>query len=120
MILHIDDSMTVGDIQDKFSLCFPALTIKFYLEPHGYKETSSPDLEIDSKALLSTIRKSHGAENLTILSTDKVSKVEYNFKKLFGLNVQVFRKENGVWLQTSFTDKYSLKELSEYSSRSIY
>lgn len=115
MILHIDESMTLGDIQDKFSRCFPNLKIEFYQKPHGFKETSSPEQVINPNVALARIRKKHSPGNLTILSSDKVGKVESMFKKLFDLNIQVFRKEHNSWIQTSFTDKYSLKELSNLS-----
>lgn len=116
MILHIDDTLMVGDLQDKFSRCFPALKIAFYAEPHGYKEASANDEEIESTLLLSAFRKNHNPRNLIISSSDKVRDVESRFRKCFGLHIQILHKVNGVWTQTSQMDNRSLKALSSQPS----
>lgn len=120
MILHIDDSMAVADVQDKFTECFPTLKIEFYSQPHHYKESSPKEQLIAPQTLLSSIRKNHSPENLTISSLESVAQIEYKFRKQFGLNVQVFRQQANSWIQTSHTDKNTLKELSELSSYSPY
>lgn len=118
MILHIDDSMTVSDVQDKFSRCFPNLKIEFYAKQHHFKEGSSDVQRLDSSIALSIIRKNHTPENLAIISSDRAGDIERKFMKVFGLNIQVFRKENGSWKQTGNSDTCTLKELSDLSTHS--
>jgi hypothetical protein len=43
----------------------------------------------------------------------KVGAFEQLFHESFGLNVQVFRKSYGKWLQTWATDVWSLKEQNQ-------
>ena len=43
----------------------------------------------------------------------KVSELEKAFSDIFGLNVQVFRKSNNMWLQTTITDKWSLEKQNQ-------
>ena len=61
--------------------------------------------------------------NLEIKSWYTVQKVEEDFREKFGMNVQIFRKENGEWIQTCNTDKFSLhtqQEMSDHAASSIY
>ena len=62
---------------------------------------------------LGEIRRNQHAGCLELKSWYTVARVEKDFRELFGLNVQVFRNENGGWIQTSDTDKYSLYQQYE-------
>jgi hypothetical protein len=116
MMLHIDDSKTVADLQEHFSVCFPSLKIEFYDEAHHFKEPSSPEHQISPESTIGSIRKKHEPGNLEILSNYTTGKVEQDFKDKFGLNVQIFRNENNAWVQTSATDTFNLKEQSDIAS----
>ncbi|ANE49938.1 hypothetical protein [Flavisolibacter tropicus] len=120
MILHIDDSMTIAEIQEKFEKSFPALKIEFYKKPHHFKESSPAEQLIDPNTVIASIHKTHDPGNLIIFSTDSAGHIENEFKKLFGLNVQIFQKVNGAWIQTNNTDNNSLKNLSDLSSGLIH
>jgi hypothetical protein len=43
MLLEIDDTKKLEDIQDKFNLCFPKLKLEFYRERHHWQELSDPE-----------------------------------------------------------------------------
>jgi hypothetical protein len=43
----------------------------------------------------------------------KVSELEKAFANAFGLNIQVFRKSNNMWLQTTITDNWSLEKQNQ-------
>jgi len=40
MFLQIHDSMTIGEVQDRFNECFLFLKIAFYLKAHKRLQTS--------------------------------------------------------------------------------
>jgi hypothetical protein len=113
MLLHIDDTMLVSDIQEDFSDSYPFLKIEFYTEPHHYKQASSDTHRVKPDETIGAIRKIHDSGNLELLSWYTTGRVERDFKEKFGLNVQVFRKEAGTWGQSVRTDSYSLAEQIE-------
>lgn len=123
MILTIHDNLTIEDLQERFSLCFPHLKIEFYKKPHHWKAASSEKDRIDPKIRVGDIRKKHNQGQLEIKSFDLAGKVENEFRDRFGLYVQIYRNENGDWVQTTSTDTCSLNEqnaFSEHAAVSIF
>ena len=113
MLIEIDDSKKVCDIQDRFSLCFPYLKIEFYHTPHRWEQSSSAGNRIEPSTFIGEIRKNHHPGILEIKSWYKTGEVEEMFKKLFGLNAQIFRLEHGHWKQSTWSDKLTLKTQTE-------
>ncbi|MBD0276641.1 MAG: hypothetical protein ICV81_01565 [Flavisolibacter sp.] len=120
MILHIDDRQLIADLQDRFSDCFPFLKIEFYTKSHHWKEGTPDEYLIPASRTIGSIRKIHYAGDMTIKSWYTTGEVEKAFKNTFGLNVQIFRNENGEWVQTSATDGYSLKQQSDLARYATY
>jgi hypothetical protein len=117
MLLHIDDTMLVSDVQEDFSDSYPFLKIEFYSEPHHYKQASSEIHRLHPSETIGAIRKIHNPGNLEILSWYTTGRIERDFKEKFGLNVQVFRKEAGTWMQTRSSDTYTLAEQMERAQK---
>ena len=115
MILHIHDNKTISDLQDKFNECFPSLKIEFYDQAHHYKEKSSDSHLISADRTIGSISKKHEQGEFVIKSWDTVASVEREFREKYGLNVQVFRKQNDKWIQTSATDPLTLRQQGELS-----
>ena len=113
MLIEIDDTKTVADIQDRFSLCFPRLKIEFYKKPHGWEESSSTKHQVEPDAFIGDIRKNHNPGILEIKSWYKTGEVEKLFKQLFGLNAQIFRLENNRWKQSIESDGLTLAMQTE-------
>jgi hypothetical protein len=115
MIIQIHDSLPVSQVQERFSKCFPFLKIEFYTRPLGPGEASSENYLIHHSRKIGEIRDEANEGCLEIKSWFTAGHVEKDFRDLFGLNVQVFRKENDDWIQTTRTDCYSLYEQNEMS-----
>lgn len=115
MLLEIDDNKTISELQEKFNECFPGLFICFFNKPHHWNGESPIQLQIESTAKIGEIRHKHDPGIMNIKSWDKAGKIERDFRKLFGLNVQVFYYRNNRLVQTTETDDLTLKELSELS-----
>lgn len=114
MLLHINDSKTVEDLQDHFSKCFPYLKIEFYKETGQPKPYNKSNL-ISPYTFIGDIRKTSYAGTMDIKSWDKTSKIKQDFKEIYGLNVQVFRVHNGEWIPTTYSDELTLKQQYELS-----
>jgi len=112
MLFEIDDSKTVGDLQERFSESFPGLRIAFYKHAHSWNHPSSPETEISQETSINEISKKHLPGILEIHSSDKAGDVEVKLKKIFGLFVQVLFQRNGQWIQTVNEDDKTLAALS--------
>lgn len=113
MIIHLHDNLTLVDLQDRFSKCFQFLKIEFYSKPHLLHKGSLDENRISPDKLIGQVRKNRAECELVIYSWYTVAKVKHLFKEKTGLNVQVFRKEAGAWIQTTKTDDYTLREQNE-------
>jgi hypothetical protein len=113
MLIEIDDSKTIADIQDRFSLCFPYLKIEFYNKPHHWEESTAAKYLIDPATFIRDIRKKHAPGIVEIKSWHKTGDVEQLFKKLFGLNAQIFRLEDNRWKQSAESDNLTLAMQTE-------
>lgn len=113
MKLHIDDSKTIAAIQKEFLAAFEYIKIEFFNKAHNVGETSSKKDMIDSSKRLGEIRTIHNEGDIVITKDMLVSDVETEFEDKFGIHVQVFRKQNDVWLLTTNTDSWSLEKQIE-------
>ncbi len=106
----ISDDKRLIDIQKEFSTKFPYLKLEFYASEHGSLEGSPASAQLDLQQTVREVRSIHDEGDLSINGHVKVSTLEENFSRKYGLNVQVFRKSGSIWLQTISTDEWSLAE----------
>lgn len=113
MKLKIDDNKKISVIQKEFNEAFPYLKLEFFEHPHA-KGTGSPKKQMKNPMLtLEECRKKHTAGNLIITESQSVGQVEKSFYDIFGLPVQVFRKSGKLWLETTITDDWTLKQQND-------
>jgi len=113
MIIEINDTKTIVDVQDKFNTFFPFLKIEFYEHPHHWYEESKNKTVLPTDKKIGDIRKNHYHGELEIHSWFRTGDLEQTFRKRFNLNVQVFRLHGSNWVETVGTDKLTLKEQNE-------
>jgi hypothetical protein len=119
MLLKIFDRLKIDEVQDKFNECFPYLKLEFYSRPHKWQEASHNDYLIQPGTFIEDIRKTHDSGLINIKSWDQTGKVEQDFHRVYGLNVQIFRRDRNKWIQTSDSDGLTLREQSELSRKSL-
>ena len=108
--MKIQDSKTIKEIKDEFSKKFTGLKLEFYSKEHKVGEGNPQDYLLNDDLLLKDVRLNHNEGELSIDGHLKVSSLENNFKEMFGVNVQVFRKSGRIYLQTTTTDEWTLAE----------
>ena len=113
MIIEINDTKTLEEVSKSFSENFPFLKIEFYDEAHHWQEQSSRKHMLPHNKTIGEVRKKHNPGAMEIHNWQKTGKVEQEFRKLFGLNVQLFRQEGDLWVQTAGTDELSIEEQNE-------
>ena len=113
MIITINRKSQIGDVQREFNVLFPFLKIELFKEKHRYREGSakrsqlSPNLYInDLSAYLP--ERIELAESMTVLELEKL------FEDQLGLHLQVFRKSGKLWLETTMTDNWTLKQQNDH------
>lgn len=116
--MKISKTLSVLNIKEQFNGQFPFLNIEFYNYEHEKHEGSSVDAQINQDTLLSVINPQldETVENINPEMT--VAEFETMMKERFNFNVQVFRKSNEIWLQTSSTDNWTLDKQNGKGERS--
>ena len=115
MIIEIDDTKKVSDIQDKFSLSFPSLKLEFCPKKHGWEDICPESQFLDSDLKIASIRKIHSPGTIELKSWYKVGEVEKEFYRKFGLNVQICYRCGSRWIQTGKSDNITLDSLQKKS-----
>jgi len=68
---------------------------------------------ITSDMKLKDIQSNQKPGKIIVSRQTRVSELESQFEKEFGLYVQVFRKSGRVWLETTATDNWTLEQQDE-------
>ena len=114
MFLHIVDSMTIEEVQDRFNECFPFLTIEFFSVPHKRFQSTDNRYRYGPKEMIGNIRTNHTKGALEIKSWFTVARVEKELWDNYGLHAQIYRlSPDGEAVQTSASDEFTLQEQSQ-------
>jgi len=112
MVLQLLKTRSVADVQHDFSREYPFLRIDFFREVGG-RLGSLLKQKLNKTVKLSSSGKFREGE-LEIYESMTVGQLEEAFRERFGLNMQVSRKSGPVWLETTVTDKWTLKQQNEH------
>ena len=113
MELSIEDGRLLEDIKADFNQRYPYLKLEFFRKGHGEGHGSPKSDMITENHALGEIRTKTNEGDVTINETMSVNEVEQAFESKYGIHVQVFRKSGELWLETSATDSWTLKEQNE-------
>ncbi len=100
MILKLNT--TIAAIKVEFARIFPGLRLEFFSEAHDIGFGSSEEKKLSDQTIFS-------AGSISINPYDSVAEFEQQMKRK-NMHIQVYRKSNDLWLQTSKTDHWSLAE----------
>ena len=103
------------NIQLAFSEHFPKLKIDFFKSKHDKNELSSINDEMMEDFVMKDVNPEFKGKVLIFLDHEKVSEFEQRMEQDFGLHIQVFRKSNIIWIQTSTTDDWTLQKQMEHA-----
>jgi hypothetical protein len=116
--MKISKTSTVQDILDQFNEQFSHLKLEIYLSDHDSRQGSRASDQMNHQTLLIEINPSLSEKNIEIKKEMSVAEFESLMKSECNLNVQVFRKSNAIWLQTTATDHWSLEKQNGKGQRS--
>jgi hypothetical protein len=106
-VIKINETVKASEIKERFNALFPFLKIEFFRKVH--------------KNLQGSFKKDLIKEDFDIVPKDKsveivfdenmlVSELEKEFNEKLHLSAQVFRKAGRSWLETTYTDGWSLRK----------
>ena len=108
--LILTKDRNIGDVQQDFNTIYPYLKLDFYslnnLNSSLPKRNLLPASTLGSAGL-------KNAGEIELREDMTVYELERSFKTVFGLNIQVSRKAGMIWLETTKTDKWSLKKQND-------
>jgi hypothetical protein len=110
MEIIIDDKKTLAEICKEFNDLFPYLKLEFFATPHSESEGSPKKEMLDHHLTIKQVRKKYSDTHLSISKFEKIADLERDFQDNYGLSVQVFRRAGGNWIETIFTDFWTLDE----------
>jgi hypothetical protein len=112
MIIEVKKNKTIADVQDKFSQFYPFLKLDFYKNINGRLGSVIRQKLIKTTLLNATGNQKEGYLAMTDSLT--VGQLEELFYDRFGMTVQVSRKSGTLWLETTMTDSWTLKQQNEH------
>jgi len=111
MRLVMEENKIIGEIQHDFSSRYPFLKIEFFEKKIPGKTPARLPV---NNSLKMAGRNQFRPGELDIYDTMTVKELEQLFSVQFGLLVQVFRKSGKLWLETTMTDNWTLKQQNEH------
>ena len=113
MTITINENRQLLELQQDFNAVFPFLKIEFFKAPHSIGEASAKNQLHDNNRMVSDCRLKKTEGLLSINDDMTVSDLEARFFDDFGLSAQIFRRSGNVWLETSATDNWTLRQQNE-------
>lgn len=109
-VIKIDKPVKVSEIKKTFNKQFPFLKIEFFKKSHKIQQGSlKKDVITDDFTI-----NSYKDNNEIMFSEDMlVSDLEKQFAEKLKLSAQIFRKSGKTWLETTYTDGWSLKKQNQ-------
>ena len=114
MELQINSNRYLWEIQKDFSQQFGYLKIEFFSKPQLSEKPFTAKNIFSNQRRISDLAKSSIDSTINIDERMSVSELERLFNDQFSLSVQVFRRSGNIWLETTMTDGWSLKQQNEH------
>jgi len=114
MHILINGDRLITDVQKQFASAYPFLKIEFFKRDDTLKSVEPKQTQIAHNVKLKEAwarKKTEG--DLIVNDVMTVSDLENTFKDRFGLTAHLFRRSGNIWLQTSITDNWTLKQQNE-------
>ena len=112
MHIDINDTTSLQSIRDTIENFYPYLDIAFFKKAHKKYEANSLEDKWPYDKKVGDIRKTHFSGIIEIQPWYKVSDVEQEFFSRLGISVQLLRKEDAKWEQSTGMDDLTLKQLN--------
>lgn len=114
MKLHIDENRLMKEVQDDFNHAYPYLKIEFYRNPGLFRQVPPEQRRFPPKLKMGEASKKVSGIDLDLQDSMTIYELEKIFSDQLGLAVQVYRKSGNLWLETTMTNGWSLKQQNDH------
>ena len=111
-MLHITRNRSIDEVQKDFNRHYPFLKIEFYKNTDGDSRSYKRQHLLHSMPVVRAGLLKSGDIELNDFMT--VGELEKIFRTEFGLSAQVCRKSGALWLETTMTDGWTLKQQNDH------
>lgn len=118
MKTRITKDTQTSELKTSFMEHFEGLKIEFFFHSHEHEEGSPKKDMLQASKTLAELNPDLADRDVSLDGEMSVNQVEDFFENELGLHIQVFRKMNISWIETTATDKYSLNEQMRLSRES--
>jgi hypothetical protein len=113
MKITINDHRKIFAVQEEFTSLFPYLKIEFHGKPDKKGAAASKKIVRQPSKTLGECRVIHKKGSITLTPNLTVSDLVDTFRDVYGLSVIIYRKSGNAWLETSLTDRWTLKQQND-------
>jgi hypothetical protein len=117
-MIKITPDKIIGEVQKEFSEEFPFLKIEFFKKSHRYRQSSQRDQGLPTEWKVGNPAIFNSGTTFNITPSMTVKELVKRCEEEFGLYVQVYRKARKLWLETTMTENWTLKQQND-SGREI-
>jgi hypothetical protein len=108
MELKIENETSVKDVQKQFAYYYPNLQLQFLVASQMQNKNPGKIEKAKPEQPLKQIGNFYKPVQLPVNTSITVSELLQSFKQL-GLTAQVSRKSGSLWIETAFTDDWTLE-----------
>ena len=117
--MKISNTTILSDFKQQFSSRYNGLKIEFYQNAHEPYQGTHVQNTLDDNTVMADLLKVDLPYELDVNDDMSVNDFEQMMETALGLHVQVFRRSNAIWLQTTKTDDWSLGKQNTKGLHSI-
>jgi len=114
MHLRIGPNRLISDLQKDFNNAFPFLRIEFFQNRNKQLPAFTFRQMIPQSQRIVEGQTALTDADIEVSPDMKVKELEKIFKDQFSLAVQVFRRSGNLWLETTMTDEWTLRQQNEH------
>jgi len=114
--LSIFSNRLIREVQEDFTNAFPFLKIEFFKKGDPFQKIrhGSPNPIFSNRTLREAWSSFKEEGFMEVTEEMSVRELELIFLERFGLTTYVFRKSGNLWLETSMTENWTLKQQNDH------
>jgi hypothetical protein len=109
-MINISPHTLIRDIQWEFNFFFPFLKIDFFRQAYSTRNKTGKFPCLSGELSIGAAYTKNKEAVITIDDITTMRALEKECAEQFGISVQIYRKLGNIWLETSRTDSWTMKQ----------
>jgi glycerol-3-phosphate O-acyltransferase len=110
MFFHITAETRIKNIQNEINSLYPFLKVEFFKDQAASRKLNQKTQKLNPEEFICPADKASTEFDIDLSGNRTVAQVKEDFKVLFLLAPEVFRKSGNMWIETSLTDDWTLEQ----------